>query len=71
MTETMNIAIKEYFELRQINEIPKFVKDKIYNEKVSYANTITDLTNEEKTNYINAYTKPDSSSILQVTNLEK
>ena len=76
MTEIMNIAINEYFKLRQIydkqiNEIFKFVKDKIYNDKVSYANTISDWNDEEKNNYINTYTKPDSNSILQVTDLEK
>ena len=76
MTETINIAINEYFKLRQIydkqiNEIPKFVKDKIYNDKVSYANTISDWNNEEKNNYINTYTKRDSNTILQVTDLEK
>ena len=76
MTEIMNIAINEYFELwqiydKQINEIPKFVKDNIYNDKVSYANTISDWNDDQKNNYINTYTKPDSNSILQVTDLEK
>ena len=67
-------AINEYFELKQIydkqiNDIPKFVKEKIYNDKVSYANTINDWNDEEKNNYLNTYTKPDSNTILQVTDL--
>ena len=53
MTEMMNIATIEYFELRQIydkqiNEIPKFVKDKIYNVKVFYVNTMIDWSDEER-----------------------
>ena len=47
MSNNINTATNEYFELRQIynkqiNEIPKFLRDKIYNDKVSYANTIND-----------------------------
>ena len=76
MTEIMNIATIEFFELRQINDkqindISKFVKDKIYNDKVSYANTISDWNDEEINNFINTYTKPDSNNTLQVTDLEK
>ena len=76
MSDNINSAINEYFELRQIydrqiNEIPKFVKVNIYNDKVSYANTISDWNDEDKNNYINTYTKPDSNNILQVTDLEQ
>ena len=44
-TSLDNSAINEYFELRQIydkkiNEIPKFVKDKVYHDKVDFANTM-------------------------------
>ena len=47
MSDNFNSAINEYFELRQIydkkiNEIPKLVKDKVYNDKVDVANTRKD-----------------------------
>ena len=59
-TSLDNSAINEYFELRQIydkniNEIPKFVKDKVYNDKVDFVNTKKDWSDEEKNNYINTY----------------
>ena len=71
-----NSAINEYFELRQIydktiNEIPKFVKDKVYNDKVDFANTMKEWSDEKKNNYINTYTKPDSSKMPIITNLQK
>ena len=73
--DKLNSAINEYFKLRQIygkqiNEKPKFIKDKIYNDKVSYVNTISDWNDEEKNNFIHTYTKPDSNNTLQVTDLE-
>ena len=69
-------AINEYFELKQIydkqiNDISKLVKNKIHNDKISYANTISNWNDEENYNYINTYTKPDLNTILQVTELEK
>ena len=53
MTEIINIATIEYFELRQIynikiNEIAKIVKVKVYNDKVDYANTMRKWSNDEK-----------------------
>ena len=47
-----NYATIEYFELRQIynkkiNEISKIVKEKVYNDKVDYANTMRELSNDE------------------------
>ena len=47
MTEIVNIATTEYFELRQIyskniNKFSKLVKEKIYNDKVVYDNTMRD-----------------------------
>ena len=74
-TSLDNSAINEYFELRKIydkkiNEIPKLAKDKIYNDKVKYANTMKDWSDEEKNNYINSYTKPDSSRMPGSSDLE-
>ena len=76
MTVSMNIATNEYFKLRQIynkkiNEISIIVKEKVYNDKVDYANTIRDWSNDEKNKYIDTYTKPDSSNILRVTDFVK
>ena len=75
-TSLDNFAINEYFELRQIydkkiNEIPKFVKDKVYNDEVYFANTMNEWSDEEKNNYINTYTKPDSSKMPIITDLQK
>ena len=74
-TSLDNSAINEYFELRQIydkkiNEIPKLAKDKIYNDKLDVINDRKDWSDEEKNNYINTYTKPDSSR-MPGTDIEK
>ena len=67
----MNIFNLDKFMIKKINEIPKFVKDKVYNYKVDFANTIKKWSDEKKNNYINTYTKPDSSKMPIITNLQK
>ena len=75
VTDLCTFSTNEYFQLKQIydkkiNNISILVKDTIFNDKVNFAYTLLNWSNEEKNNYINTYTYPDKDHALRLSDFE-